>query len=147
MSAFSKTSSYQLNVFFRPPLICSLARPCGVERCPVWPRPGIMRQRLLPQPPSLDRNTSFIPHPPTLYLCVGQTVYVQCQNKICPERSRFFFCCAVSTVSLPISLSVSTQDVPVEAQRLLNQNEATLISFSVGAILGRRLISSYLAHS
>lgn len=57
------------------------------------------------------RDISFIPLPPTLYLCVGQTVKIRSGPK-----GHTCFCCVVITVSLSpsLSLSVSSQDAPVE---------------------------------
>lgn len=117
VSAFSKTSSYRLNVFFWLPLICGVARPCGVESCPVWSRQGIMRQVLLPQPPS---RTEILALSLFHQLCISVWDRLfTCRVKIrSGPKGHTCFCCVVITVSLSLfpslSLSVSSQDAPVE---------------------------------
>lgn len=67
---FSKTSSYRLNIFFGHLLICSVARPHRGRQFSNVAKPCIMRQVLLPQPPShTEIPASSLFHRLSLSLC------------------------------------------------------------------------------
>lgn len=71
-----------------------------------------------------------------LCLFLGQTVYMKCH-----KRSHLFLLFYNYSFSLSLALShLRMPQLRTVAQRLLNRNKAALISCSVGAILGCRLI-------
>lgn len=56
--------------FFLGLLFCSIAQPCRVETCPVWPSGATIKQVLLPQPPShTEIPASSLFHHLSLSLC------------------------------------------------------------------------------